>query len=254
MGRVPQTLLLAASLLGACAGPTGKPSPATIKPVASSETRTRAAGWGERSWLQQHQDGVRHIQSHQVDLLLLGDSITQSFGGEGRSTGQPGREELARALPGLAIANQGISGDRTQHVIWRLQDGALGGTCPPMVGLMIGTNNLPHDSAADIALGIEEIVARVGSACPHSTILLMALPPRGASADDSMREKVRAINARIRTLGQEENVDWVDPWATCLRADGSINPEVMAADAVHLNRGGYRLWAEALSDAVDSQP
>ena len=197
---------------------------------------------------------IRFINEQDVDLILIGDSITQSFGGGGRQTGQPGAAALATALPDVLISNQGISGDRTQHILWRLNNGALAEKCPRLIALMIGTNNLPHDSAQEIALGIEAIVAWLRSACPESSILLHAVPPRGAKATDPMREKVRAINIRISALAEEDNVRWIDPWSACLLEDGSINPEVMAADAVHLNSGGYQLWARTLKESFKTQP
>ena len=247
------SILVFASALAGCAN-SHTPLPETVVPMPSTETRTQAAGWGNRTWLAQHEDGRAYMEQHDIDLVLLGDSITQSFGGGGRQTGQPGAAALATALPDVLISNQGISGDRTQHVLWRLNNGALAKKCPRLIALMIGTNNLPHDSAQEIALGIETIVAWLRSACPESSILLHAVPPRGRSATDPMREKVRAINIRISALAEEDNVRWIDPWSACLREDGSINPEVMAADAVHLNSGGYQLWARTLKESFKTQP
>ena len=252
MHWIPTSLLIVGSILGGCASDSSRSHPLTVLPVASSETRTQAAGWGHRSWDEQHQDGARFMQANEVDLLLLGDSITQSFGGGGRQTGQPGAAALAHALPKMLVSNQGISGDRTQHVLWRLDNGALAQRCPRFVSLMIGTNNLPHDSANDIALGIEAIVDWLSSRCPASSILLHAIPPRGAKATDPMRKKVQHINTRIRALALADNVHWIDPWSACLLEDGTINPKVMAGDAVHLNSGGYRLWAETLKASIET--
>ncbi|MCH2163010.1 MAG: GDSL-type esterase/lipase family protein, partial [Phycisphaerales bacterium] len=219
---------------------------ATVIPVPSPETRSQAAGWRGRSWLDQHLDGSSHLKGNPADLVLIGDSITQSFGGEGRQTGQPGASALAEALPGLAVANQGISGDRTQHLLWRLDNSALGGRCPEFIAVMIGTNNLPHDSDEDIILGIEEVARRIRAACPESTLLLHAIPPRGHDSTDAMRGKVLRANTSIRTLADRDRVEWVDPWTEAVAEDGTLNPKVMAGDGVHLAPGGYRAWAMAL--------
>ena len=230
----------------------GSPPPATVIPTPSSETRSHPAGWRGRSWLDQHLDGATHLKANPADLVLIGDSITQSFGGEGRQTGQPGASALAEALPGVRIVNQGISGDRTQHVLWRLENGALGGRCPRFIAVMIGTNNLPHDSAREIELGIRAITRHIQATCPESTLLLHAVPPRGIDPTDPMRETAIRVNHAIRRLASHPSITWVDPWTGAVTEDGTLNPELMAGDGVHLAPGGYRAWAAALRSQVKS--
>lgn len=230
---------------------TPPPASATTTATPSQETRSRAAGWGDRSWQDQHDDGVRFLRASPhprgSDLVLLGDSITQSFGGEGRQTGQPGRQALVTALPDLVIANQGISGDRTQHLLWRIQRGALGDRPPPVVAVLIGTNNLPHDDPPAIAAGIEAVVMAIQKRHPGTLILLHAIPPRGVTAADPMRTQVRKTNLLIRRLADQPNVRWLNPWSVLVDAEGHRRPGYLAADGVHLGADGYRIWAETLA-------
>ena len=93
--------LVALSLLAGCRS--SEALPATRFPVPSLETRTQAAGWGERTWQEQFEDiraGARKLDPR---LVLIGDSITQSWGGGGRQVGGPGvaaRERWLEPLPG----------------------------------------------------------------------------------------------------------------------------------------------------------
>ncbi|MBI1914773.1 MAG: hypothetical protein HYS12_08555, partial [Planctomycetes bacterium] len=73
-----------------------------------------------------------------VDVLFLGDSITDAWGGEGHGKGG-GNTIFEEEFVPLKAANFGIGGDRTQHVLWRLQHGELEGIQPKVVMLMIGT-------------------------------------------------------------------------------------------------------------------
>jgi lysophospholipase L1-like esterase len=233
--------------------------PAALSPIPSPETRSHPAGWRGRSWLDQHQDGIAFLQRSDhprgADLVLLGDSITQSFGGDGRDTGQPGREALTSALPGIVVANQGISGDRTQHLLWRLEHGALADRDPDFVAIMIGTNNLPHDAGAEIGAGIIEIARSVRRLSPRSTILLHAIPPRGGSPLDPMRRRVLIANALVRShVATDSSMVWVDPWSDLLTERGHPRPGFVAGDAVHLGPDGYRLWAETLASFFTSTP
>ena len=226
------------------------PPPETVQPVPSPETRSRPAGWGSRSWRDQHEDGRRFLRESRhpagADLLLLGDSITQSFGGEGRRTGQPGRSALRRSLPDLVVANQGISGDRTQHLLWRLRHDALAQRRPTWIAVMIGTNNLPHDQAPAIAAGIKEVVAEIQKTSPTSIILLHAIPPRGTSPQDPMRTRVADTNRITRSLADGSKIRWVDPWPVLLEDDGTPRRGFLAPDGIHLGPQGYAAWAKAL--------
>ena len=232
--------------------------PETVQPVPSSETRSRPAGWGSRSWRDQHEDGRRFLQESThpggADLVLLGDSITQSFGGEGRRTGQPGRTALRRALPGLVVANQGISGDRTQHLLWRLRHDALAQRNPTWIAVMIGTNNLPHDQPPAIAAGIKEVVAEIQRISPTSIILLHAVPPRGTSPEDPMRARATETNRIARSLADGKQVRWVDPWRVLLEDDGAPRSGFLAGDGVHLGPQGYEAWAKTLQHQVSRPP
>ena len=231
------------------------PLPETVQPVPSSETRSRPAGWGSRSWRDQHEDGRRFLRESThpqgADLVLLGDSITQSFGGEGRQTGQPGRTALVTALPDLVVANQGISGDRTQHLLWRLENGALAGRNPGFVAVMIGTNNLPHDGGDEISAGMIEVVRAVRRIAPSTVVLLHAIPPRGTEPDDPMRGRAALANAQARSFAETDpKIVWIDPWPSLLDETGRPRPGFMAGDAVHFGPKGYTLWATRLQEVV----
>lgn len=42
----------------------------------------------------------------------------------------------------LGVANYGIAGDKTQQLVWRIQNDEVRGLIPRLVVLKIGTNNL----------------------------------------------------------------------------------------------------------------
>src|SRR5438552_5987443 len=85
-------------------------------------------------WVKRHEGFVKIAQKGDVDLLFLGDSITDGWRGGGKKVWE------ANFAP-LKAANFGIGGDRTEHVLWRIQNGELEGIKPKLVVLMIGTNN-----------------------------------------------------------------------------------------------------------------
>ena len=152
MGNVPLGLAWLALLLTAC----GEDPLTTTTPIPSSEDRAAAAGWLDGgNWLDQHADICAIGLARPVEMVFLGDSITQSWGGRGRAVGAPGAPAWERYFAPRNAANFGISGDRTQHVLWRIDHGNFERIDPRAVVLLIGTNNLGHAAPFDVARGVE---------------------------------------------------------------------------------------------------
>lgn len=242
------TGLLAAGPCMQSEGGTPPDPPRTIVPVPSHEDRAAAAGWQDgRPWIKQHEDCVVIAKERRPRLVLLGDSITQSFGGPGRRTGQPGRTTLDALFPGISIGNMGISGDRTQHLLWRITNGALDTDVDTTFMVAIGTNNIGHDAPADVARGIETIITTIRQRRPRCAILLSPVLPRGHAADDPGRVSAEAINALIRPLADDSMIHWVD--CSALMQDGGLTPGCHAGDGLHLAVPGYQVWGEAIRRA-----
>jgi lysophospholipase L1-like esterase len=177
-----------------------------------------------------------------VDLVFLGDSITQGWEGQGK-------EVWERHYGHRKALNLGISGDRTQHVLWRLAHGNLDGLAPKLCVLMIGTNNSNTDSGADIADGIFAILRELRRAQPQMRILLLNIFPRGAGADDRLRKVNDDANRRIALAAADPSIEVLDLGPTFLTADGTL-PQAIMPDRLHPGAEGYRLWAEAIEPRV----
>ena len=121
-----------------------------------------------------HEKFVSIAKEGKAQLVFLGDSITAGWGGKDN---QP---IWNKAFGAYTPANFGIGGDRTQHVLWRIQNGELdGGIKPKALVLMIGTNNVGGDSPEGIAKGVTVIVETIRAKQPQAKILLLAVFPRG---------------------------------------------------------------------------
>ena len=236
---------IAAVALTSCVS--SDPVPEALIPAPSTEDRAAAAGWLEgRPWRAQHEDINAIAAAGGVELVFLGDSITQSWGGPGRRVGAPAAEVWREFYGGRRAAGFGISGDRTQHVLWRIENGNLEGIDPAVVVLLIGTNNLPHDPPEDVAAGIRAIVESILHRTERARVLLLGVLPRGETPDHPMRAKVDRVNELVAPLDGHERVVFRDLAPVFLLADGRGNPELLAGDFLHLRPAGYRAWAEAI--------
>jgi lysophospholipase L1-like esterase len=213
--------------------------PAIVSPAPQASAWIPAPrSWSQAAWLARHDAFVAQAQTGPIDVLFLGDSITDYFPTRGAEVWQHEIEPLGN------VADFGIEGDRTQFVLWRAQHGELDGTQARVVVLMIGTNNLASASPENIARGVAAIVETVREKLPDTVVVLNAILPRGL-ADSPARAAAADTNARIHALADGTHVRWLDAGAGFLDPAGNIDPALMP-DLLHPSATGYGIWAAAL--------
>jgi len=196
----------------------------------------------EGNWMRRHESFNERVKQGRVDLIFIGDSITQGWEGAGKNV-------WAEFYGHRNAVNLGIGGDRTQHVLWRLDHGNIDGISPKLAVLMIGTNNSGSNTPEQIAEGVKAIVEKLRAKLPTTKILVLAIFPRGETKDDPRRKVNEAANALIQKLADNEWVFYLDIGPKFLAPDGTLSREVMP-DLLHLNEKSYRTWAEAIEPMV----
>lgn len=216
------------------------PAPAPAKTQAPPEKATEPAP-RPGSWMKQHEKFLELARKGNIDLLFLGDSITAGWAGGGKDVWQ-------RHYASRNAANFGIGGDRTQHVLWRIENGEVEGIKPRVVVLMIGTNNSANNSADEIADGIKLIVRRLRDKLPETKVLLLGVFPRDEK-ENAKRVKLTEVNEKIASLGDGKMISYLDIGKNFLNDDGSISREIMP-DLLHLSPKGYAIWADAIEPTL----
>ena len=186
-----------------------------------------------------------------IDVLFLGDSITAGWGGKTPTGGAKVWEEhYSKMNP----ANFGIGGDRTQHVLWRIQEGELDGIKPKVVVLMIGTNN-SGASAEEITKGVKAIITQIHTKLPDSKLLLLGIFPRGERGTGKLipatDNKLQAVNSELAKLDDGKQTRYLEIRKPFLSADGGSIPLDVMPDALHPNEKGYQIWAESMQPLLD---
>lgn len=141
-----------------------------------------------------------------MDVVFLGDSITEAW--RGTSYGQP--SQRAQGIPlvfhqefgrirSLCLA---ISGDQTQHLLWRLMNGELPAALRPKVFvILIGTNNLGAGMGyQQAASGVMAVVEFLRQERPDTPVVLNLLFPRGSSKPRSSvtDSRIEQVNQQLR--------------------------------------------------------
>ncbi len=195
----------------------------------------------DRGWKDRHDSFNKRVAEtgEKAEIIFVGDSITQGWEGEGK-------EVWSKYYASRNAINLGIGGDRTQHVLWRLDNGNLDGLKPKAAVVMIGTNNSNGDdnTAGQIADGVTAIVRKLREKLPNTKILLLPIFPRGENINNQ-RGKILQVNQVLQKLADERNIFWVDFGHKFVTEDGLIPRELMP-DYLHLSPKAYGIWAESI--------
>jgi len=199
------------------------------------------------AWRELHESFVATAAAGNVDLLFLGDSITALWKSTAPSVWD-------RHYAPRKAANFGIGGDRTQHLLWRLDHGELEGIKPKVVVVMIGTNNLTTATDDQVFEGVKAVVDRIRLKLPTSKILLLGLTPRGLNRNPSQvttspDPRVPRINLKLAKLADEQKITYLDLGPALLDGQGRV-VQVIEPDLLHLSRKGYQIWADAMEPTL----
>jgi lysophospholipase L1-like esterase len=201
----------------------------------------------DQYFLDKHESFLKRDKAGPIGLLFMGDSITDFWMGRGAKV-------WAKEYGKFDPADFGVSGDRTEHVLWRIENGELDGISPKVVVLMIGTNNI-NSSADKIIAGDTKIVEEIHAKLPETKLLLLGIFPRGVDPKKSRgvaatREKISTVNAALAKLDDGAKTRYLDIGDKFLTPDGVLTPEVMP-DGLHPSANGYQIWADAMRPLLE---
>lgn len=213
-----------------------------------------AAGWQQGTdWMSNHLE-IKELMSHGgVDVLMVGNSITQGMGGERQVvTYKPGKEAMDSALPGLKWVSAGISGDRTQHVLWRLQNGEYEKGNPRYVFLTIGVNNIVGggDSGENTAEGIIACAREITKRMPQAKVIVLGTLPAGAEPDHAWRLECAKEHEVLAAKLKGKNITYINPTPWFTAPDGKLIGELYGGDNLHLSQKGYEMWAGKIKELI----
>ena len=190
-----------------------------------------------------HQELLAKRDAGTIDAYFIGDSITRRWG----ALDYP--DLLAHwnaSFRGWNAANFGWGGDRTENILWRLENGELRNVEPKVIVIQAGTNNVGGEPGSAgrsraIAAGVEAIVEFCREQAPDAEIILTGIFPR---SEPAVGDEIRSINRRLERYAGDRGIHFVDI-GDALSAGGVLRPE-MSNDGLHLSLAGYEVWAAAL--------
>lgn len=240
-------------ILSGCGGPKWTCKQVNEQLAVSKSTTVQPVPRGDDWWTKRQASVNEQVKKGNVDLLLLGDSITHGW------ESQPALWE--KYFGKWNTVNAGFSGDRTQHVLWRLDNGNIDGIQPKVAMIMIGTNNSNgnDNTAEEIAEGIAAIVCKLRTELPKTKVLILAIFPRGTQEQRNAKTgatynpqwaKNDKASQLVSKLADGKNIIYLDINKAFLDDKGLLTTEIMP-DLLHPNEKGYRIWGDSITPTLE---
>ncbi len=213
----------------------GRGAPAAAEPVESATIPLIRSGEQK-----QHQAYLDRAKQGNIDVVFLGDSITDFFT-------RDGADVWKKYWVPLNAVDFGVSGDRTQNILGRVDGGELDGFKAKVIILMIGTNNLStnRNTNEETLAGLKLDVADIRKHQPEAKLLLLSITPRGTGND-----RVKVINAEMAKWADNKSIFYVDMFDKFMNPDGTQKSDIMNG-TIHFNAKGYEVWSQAILPKVN---
>jgi len=238
-------------LIGALLLCSATPPPHTV--LAAVPISRMEQSW----WRTRHDAKLNELHSHRVDLIFLGDSITQDYEVSGPPEWRDFTPVWRRFYGDRNAVNLGFNGDATSHLLWRIENGEVAGIAPKVAVILIGANNLGrlHWPAQDTVAGIDAIIEQLRKRLPHTKLLLLGVLPsdRSAWATETTLTINQALAAQYDHGG---GVTYLDIGHVYMR-NGRLNRDLFfdplltpPSAPLHPTAEGQALMAEAIEPTL----
>ena len=235
--------------------------------LVHAESKPGDADFPTKNANSRHEEKVKAVQAGTFDLALIGDSITHTLGDMNDGKYAPNQAVWKRHFESRRAINLGMNGQRTEEILWNLQNGQLEFTQSPKVAmLLIGTNNADDrhfartHSPEEIFAGTRAIVELIRRRHPSTKILIVRIFPRGGDGEKGVSpptfnssakciETCRRAGELTARLADGKHVFWLDVNHVFLRSNGTINTELMW-DLLHPSPAGAEAWVQAIEPTL----
>ncbi|CAG2169675.1 unnamed protein product [Oppiella nova] len=197
---------------------------------------------GDKFWVDRHHELINQTVAHKTDekIIFVGDSITQGW------------QSLGKAVWDKYYAprhayNYGISGDRTENVIFRIRDKEFDGLDPKVAVLMIGTNNIGwNNTVEDAAHGVQEVLKELTAKMSTTKVILLSNLPR----TEPNGSKCKQLNVLLKKFDNNKTIFYLDMWSHYETPDGKQKFELFV-DKLHLNEKGFEVWQQTMDPLLN---
>ena len=199
-----------------------------------------AQNWAQ---LNRYQAANTKVSSASIELLFLGDSITEGW--------PQFRPQFFQNNP---FVDRGIGGQTTPQMLLRFRQDVIA-LQPKKVILLAGINDIAQNTGP---ISLEQIMdniksmSEIAKANGIEMILCSMLPANSFPwwPEIIPTEKVIDLNQKIQAYAAEQSLIYIDYYTPMVDSQGGLKAN-LGYDTVHPNAAGYKLMEQILSNYID---
>lgn len=177
------------------------------------------------------------------NVVFFGDSITEQY-------------EIEKYYPKRNIVNSGISGEKTEDLIGRLEKDVYRYN-PSKVFILVGINDIcNHVEEEDILFNIQTIINGIKSNRKNTVVYVESIYPLNYKKMDEKKYNycrdidnttIKKINKKIEKLCIESNINYIDVYSNMVDKEGKLK-DLYTKEGLHINNLGYLKVTSILND------
>lgn len=168
-------------------------------------------------------------------IYFVGDSLTR-------------RNDWQQTFPYVTIVNKGIDGNKTKHLLKRIEP--IASAHPSKLFLMIGINDfLRNKEFDDTVNNYEKILQIIKEKSPYTELYVQSLLPISRTLPRYTNQDIERFNSEIKALASKYQATYIDLYSSFLK-NGTLGSQY-AVDGLHLSQTGYDLWTQKISSYIE---
>jgi len=198
-------------------------------------------------WIKRHEEVIGNTIKTNPKVILFGNSIINYWGGLPKAESGIARGEAAwqKYMLPLQIQNAGFGWDRIENVLWRIYHGELNNFTGNKIVVMIGTNNLQHNTDDEIVDGLQFLLQQMHIRKPNAQITMIGILPR-----KGMEGRVDTMNQKIKKMALSNHFLYAGFSKEFLSGE-KINTSLFMADGLHPNEKGYEVLGKLITRIIN---
>ena len=198
----------------------------------------------QKKYEREHNRQMMMLKKQNPRVILCGDSIMKNF--------ELYPEVWKDYFDPINAINCGIGGDRTQHLLWRIQQMDVPSNATFAV-IHCGTNNIDHDPEQQIANGVMLCGATLLEKQPRLKIIVTALLPRDFNPKSKRRKKIDNVNTFLKEYCRLPGFVYMDQGKDFTLLNGELDKSLYYTDDLHLVSDGYVKFAKSITNVIMQQ-